>query len=230
MTKNEQEQLENEEIQAEETTEAGVEETVETHNDDVEVEQDAEMSKSEARDYADEQIDEKFMDDVTEAKMTPERATKKIKEYEEEIETLKIRIEEISPVAELPNLDPLKDLVKEQTISAVENMTSYDMKESSKCAKAGISGLESIAFTEGLLRQIRSELSSKKSRIEFCEKEIESLKAQGYQGNLFDKDNSPIEADGDKQREKHSAEQKCPVDSGKSGLRAEGEGAEGSAP
>ena len=203
MTKNEQEQLENEEIQAEETTEAGVEE----NNDDVEVEQDAEMSKSEARDYADEQIDEKFMDDVTEAKMTPERAAKKIKEYEEEIETLKCRIEEIEKVADLPNLDPLKDLVKEQTINAVENMTSYDMKESANSAKAGLKGLESIAFTEGLLRQIRSELSSKKSRIEFCEKEIQSLKAQGYQGNLFDKDNSSTEADGDKQEEENESKE-----------------------
>ena len=144
------------------------------------------MTKSEARDFVDEQIDEDFLEDIEVQKMTPEKAAQKIKEYSEEIESLKERIQVISPVAEVSSLDALKDLVKDQTIKAVNNMVDYDSKESAKEAKDGIKGLESIAFTENLLSIVRSELSSKKARIDFCEKEIANLKDQGYQMDLFE--------------------------------------------
>lgn len=171
--------------ETEDTVETDAEET-EAAEEDAENAEDVEMTKEEARDYVDEQIDEEFMEDVCEQKMSPEKAAKKIKEFEEEIVKINERIEVISPVAEISNLDTLKDLVKEQTIRAVENMVDYDSKESAKEAKDGIKGLESIAFTENLLSIVRSELSSKKQRREFCKKEIENLKAQGYQTNLFE--------------------------------------------
>lgn len=154
--------------------------------ENLEVEETKEMSYSEARDYVDEEIDEKFMDDVTPEKMTPEKATKKIKELIEINEKCKERIEELLPIRNINNLDILRDLVKEQIIKAVEDIEGVDAKENAKTAKEGIRGLESISYVESLISISLREYHSKKQTIQDNERKIVELKNNGYQPSLFE--------------------------------------------
>ena len=162
------------------------EEDEEDETDD-EDEDDKEMTSSEARDYVDEQIDDKFVSDCSKDKMTPEKAAKKIKELKEENERYMTRIEVISPIAKLSNLDLLRDLVKESTVNAVNSIDAdEDAKENAKQAKEGIKGLESISYVEQLIRKVRYELSSKETSVKNNERRIKEIESQGFQLGMFD--------------------------------------------
>jgi len=151
--------------------------------------EDKEMTNEEARDYVDEQIDDKFVSDCSKEKMTPEKAAKKIKELKEENEKYMTRIEVISPIAKLSNLDLLRDLVKESTVNAVNSIEAdCDVKEKAKQAKEGIKQLENISGVERLISKLKYELSSKKSSLENNKRRIKEIESQGFQLGMFDGD------------------------------------------
>lgn len=149
--------------------------------------EDKEMTKSEARDYVEDEIDDKFMDDCSKPKMTPERAKKKIAELKEDNQNLDKRINEISAISKIASLDVLRDFVKDATIKSVSLINAdEDVKENAKAAKDGIKGLESIGYVEQLIRAVRYEKSNKEEQIKSNEREIERIKNMGFQLDLFE--------------------------------------------
>ncbi len=71
-------------------------EDVETEETDEETE---EMTKSEARDYVEEEIDKEFLKDTQVEKMTPEKAQKKIKSLAKDIQDYTARAKTLEGIA-----------------------------------------------------------------------------------------------------------------------------------
>lgn len=159
----------------------------EEDSEDEDEDDDKEMTTSEARDYVEGEIDDKFMDDCSKPKMTPERAKKKIAELKEDNLNLDKRINEISAISKIASLDVLRDFVKDATIKSVNLINAdADVKENAKAAKDGIKGLESIGYVEQLIRKVRYEKSNKEEQIKSNEREIERIKNMGFQLDLFE--------------------------------------------
>ena len=159
----------------------------EDEDEDEDKDDEKEMTKSEARDYVEGEIDDKFMDDCSKPKMTPERAKKKIAELKEDNLNLDKRINEISAISKIASLDVLRDFVKDATIKSVSLINAdEDVKENAKAAKDGIKGLESIGYVEQLIRKVRYEKSNKEEQIKSNEREIERIKNMGFQLDLFE--------------------------------------------
>lgn len=78
--------------------------------DDVE---EREMTKSEARDYVDEDIDNKFMEDTAPERMTPEKAQREIRKCAEDINEFSKRAGELERIAELASHEGFNDFVTE---------------------------------------------------------------------------------------------------------------------
>ena len=150
--------------------------------------EDEEMTKSEARDYVDEQIDEDFMDDVTPEKMTPEKAAKEIKKLEEDIKSFKERADKIEAIATLYDNDGLKILI-EEIQSLIEKSTRENVI---KDLKSGTKILEAALLITSKIQVFKSEYDNKISGIKSYSDSIERIKAQGFQSSLFDQQEETV--------------------------------------
>jgi len=146
------------------------------------------MTKSEARDYVDEQIDEDFMDDVTPEKMTPEKAAKEIKKLEEDIKSFKERADKIEAIATLYDNDGLKILI-EEIQSLIEKSTRENVI---KDLKSGTKILEAALLITSKIQVFKSEYDNKISGIKSYTDSIERIKAQGFQSSLFDQQEETV--------------------------------------
>jgi len=140
--------------------------------EDVEEQEDKEMSKSEARDYVEEEIDDKFMDDVTPVKLTPAQREKKIVELQEDIENSKKRMEELEPIADLANSEGFRKLVEEVKTQIHKKVDEEDIK----ATKDGSKSFEAVLLTEKIAGGFRSQYNGIKSDIKSWEDKIVELK------------------------------------------------------
>lgn len=143
---------------------------------------DEEMTKSEARDYVEEEIDKEFLKDTQVEKMTPEKAQKKIKSLAKDIQDYTARAKTLEGIANTYKSGSLNAL-KTEYKSLINTLASKDeIKDLKKATKA----LEEINSVEAKMLALYREYNAKKQGIADAEKEIQDLKNQGYQCSLFD--------------------------------------------
>lgn len=150
-----------------------VEET-ETENDDVsENDNEVEQKTDEESDVVEtvKDSDDEFMESITEQKMSPEQAKKKIEFWQKTIENAEERIEELEPIHQVytnDGLDPVMDEVKKSLQKSVDDENVKDITKNAKL-------IDAIHIVSDLIRDLNSNYVQNKRDIEKAKSEIERI-------------------------------------------------------
>ena len=181
----------------EDVTDEVADDASEDEDEDVE---EREMTKSEARDYVDEDIDNKFMEDTAPERMTPEKAQKEIRKCADDIDEFSKRAGELERVAELASHDGFDDFITEIKNINCKAINEGNIKDAKKMTKI----LEAAELILEKVRNFKKEYDLKIDAIKRYSDRIEQIKDMGFQTSLFDKPQ-------DKALEEHSSDETATV-------------------
>lgn len=156
-----------------------VETTCPEDEDDVE---EREMTKSEARDYVDEDIDNKFMEDTAPERMTPEKAQKEIKKCAEDINEFSKRAGELERIADLASHEGFNDFVTEIKNINCKAINEGNIKDAKKMTKI----LEATELIFEKVRNFKKEYDLKIGAIKRYSDRIEQIREMGFQRSFDD--------------------------------------------
>lgn len=156
-----------------------VETTCPEDEDDVE---EREMTKSEARDYVDEDIDNKFMEDTAPERMTPEKAQKEIKKCAEDINEFSKRAGELERIADLASHEGFNDFVTEIKNINCKAINDGNIKDAKKMTKI----LEATELIFEKVRNFKKEYDLKIGAIKRYSDRIEQIREMGFQRSFDD--------------------------------------------
>lgn len=156
-----------------------VETTCPEDEDDVE---EREMTKSEARDYVDEDIDSKFMEDTAPERMTPEKAQKEIKKCAEDIDEFSKRAGELERIADLASHEGFNDFVTEIKNINCKAINEGNIKDAKKMTKI----LEATELIFEKVRNFKKEYDLKIGAIKRYSDRIEQIREMGFQRSFDD--------------------------------------------
>lgn len=147
--------------------------------DDVE---EREMTKSEARDYVDEDIDNKFMEDTAPERMTPEKAQREIRKCAEDINEFSKRAGELERIAELASHEGFNDFVTEIKNINCKAINEGNIKDAKKMTKI----LEATELIFEKVRNFKKEYDLKIGAIKRYSDRIEQIREMGFQLSFDD--------------------------------------------
>lgn len=156
-----------------------VETTCPEDEDDVE---EREMTKSEARDYVDEDIDNKFMEDTAPERMTPEKAQREIRKCAEDINEFSKRAGELERIAELASHEGFNDFVTEIKNINCKAINEGNIKDAKKMTKI----LEATELIFEKVRNFKKEYDLKIGAIKRYSDRIEQIREMGFQLSFYD--------------------------------------------
>lgn len=156
-----------------------VETTCPEDEDDVE---EREMTKSEARDYVDEDIDNKFMEDTAPERMTPEKAQKEIRKCAEDINEFSKRAGELERIADLASHEGFNDFVTEIKNINCKAINEGNIKDAKKMTKI----LEATELIFEKVRNFKKEYDLKIGAIKRYSDRIKQIREMGFQRSFDD--------------------------------------------
>lgn len=162
-----------------EDDDASEDEDEDEDEDDVE---EREMTKSEARDYVDEDIDNKFMEDTAPERMTPEKAQREIRKCAEDINEFSKRAGELERIAELASHEGFNDFVTEIKNINCKAINEGNIKDAKKMTKI----LEATELIFEKVRNFKKEYDLKIGAIKRYSDRIEQIREMGFQLSFDD--------------------------------------------
>ena len=164
------------------TEENSVVETTCPEDEDEDDVEEREMTKSEARDYVDEDIDSKFMEDTAPERMTPEKAQKEIKKCAEDIDEFSKRAGELERIADLASHEGFNDFVTEIKNINCKAINEGNIKDAKKMTKI----LEATELIFEKVRNFKKEYDLKIGAIKRYSDRIEQIREMGFQRSFDD--------------------------------------------